>query len=81
MSTKTIDINSLQIAKESLRGLLAKDDEIVLTDAGKPLARLTRIDESTAPQKVRIPDLFPGIVMSDDFTDPLPDKFWLGDSE
>jgi len=81
MSTKTIDISSLQIARESLRGLLAKDAEIVLTDAGEPLARLTRIDEASPSPKARIPDLFPGIWMSDDFNDPLPDEFWLGDSE
>jgi antitoxin (DNA-binding transcriptional repressor) of toxin-antitoxin stability system len=81
MATKTIDISSLQIAKDSLRGLLAADDEIVLTDAGKPLARLTRIDQPSGLPKPRIPDLFPGIWMSDDFTDPLPDEFWLGESE
>ena len=27
----------------------------------------------------RIPDLFPGFWMSDDFDEELPDSFWLGE--
>ncbi|BAZ15222.1 hypothetical protein NIES4071_70940 [Calothrix sp. NIES-4071] len=34
-----------------------------------------------APQQ-RVPDLNKGqIIMSDDFDDPLPDEFWLGEGE
>lgn len=34
----------------------------------------------TTPAKQRIFDLHPGAMwMSDDFDDPLPDEFWLGE--
>lgn len=31
--------------------------------------------------KTRTPDLHPGLWMSDDFDDPLPDEFWFGEDQ
>jgi antitoxin (DNA-binding transcriptional repressor) of toxin-antitoxin stability system len=76
MST-TIEIRD---AGERLPELVAEAGrgvEVVLTDAGVPVARLAAIPRpNPAP---RIPGLHAGTVwMSDDFNDPLPDEFWLG---
>ena len=81
MSVKTIEINSLEITKGALQGLLTQGDEIILTDDGQPVARLTPIENTGQSTGQRVPDLFPGIWISDDFNDPLPDSFWLGESE
>jgi prevent-host-death family protein len=53
-------------------------DEVILTDAGRPVARLVPIVELT---QARTPGLNKGEVsVSDDFDAPLPDAFWLGDA-
>ena len=53
-------------------------DEVILTDAGRPVARLVPIVE---PAQARTPGLNKGEVsISDDFDAPLPDAFWLGDA-
>jgi hypothetical protein len=33
----------------------------------------------TKQPQPRTPDLFPGIWVSEDFNEPLPDGFWLGE--
>lgn len=53
-------------------------DEVVLTDAGRPVARLVPIVE---PTHDRTPGLNRGEVwVGEDFDDPLPDTFWLGEA-
>lgn len=53
-------------------------DEVILTDAGRPVARLVPIVELA---QARTPGLNKGEVsISDDFDAPLPDAFWLGDA-
>jgi uncharacterized protein (DUF433 family) len=42
-------------------------------------ALMEQIDARPVAQ--RIPNLHPGGWMRDDFTDPLPDQFWLGDDK
>jgi hypothetical protein len=78
MVIKTIDITQMQAVKEVLLSLLEADTEIILAEGDTPLARLTAVEKPVLPTGKRIPDLFPGIWMSDDFNDPLPDEFWLG---
>jgi hypothetical protein len=40
------------------------------------------VEEHTKPvHRKHIPNLFPGIIASDDFDDELPDSFWLGEDE
>jgi mRNA-degrading endonuclease RelE of RelBE toxin-antitoxin system len=41
-----------------------------------------RYPQSQETPQQRVPDLNKGqIIMSDDFDDPLPDEFWLGEGE
>jgi len=77
MST-TIEIQDAQNRLGELVKEAAGGTDVVLTDAGVPVARLTPIPQPKAAP--RIPGLHAGTVwMSDDFNDPLPDEFWLGD--
>jgi prevent-host-death family protein len=71
MTIKTIDLQDMGANLEELLRLVREGAEVILTDGGTPLARLTPLES-----KKRIPDLHPGGWMSDDFTSPLCDKFW-----
>jgi antitoxin (DNA-binding transcriptional repressor) of toxin-antitoxin stability system len=79
MSTKI----EIQDARDRLPELVqeaARGADVVLTDAGVPVARLEAIPQpNSAP---RIAGLHAGepYWMSEDFNDPLPEEFWLGES-
>jgi prevent-host-death family protein len=70
---------SLPDAAAKLAGLVQLAQEgidIVLTQDGLPVARLTSAESSDQP---RIPGLNAGKAsISDDFDAELPDEFWLG---
>lgn len=52
--------------------LVQQGEDVVLVENGVPVVKLTPF--------YRIPDLHPGAwEVSDDFDDPLPDEFWLGE--
>lgn len=74
--TKTIDIVE---AEKDLRGMirsLESGSEIIIAERDKPLALVLPIG---GRGKKKIAGLSEGkIWMSDDFNDPLPDDFWLG---
>ncbi|HEX8072554.1 MAG TPA: type II toxin-antitoxin system prevent-host-death family antitoxin [Pyrinomonadaceae bacterium] len=74
--TRTVSVNE---AKNQLPDLLARaaaGDEVIITDEGKPLARLVPV---TAPAKRRVAGLNRGqIWTSEDFDEALPDEFWAG---
>jgi antitoxin (DNA-binding transcriptional repressor) of toxin-antitoxin stability system len=75
MVTKRIDVHSTDLP--SLLAEIADDTEILLVDQDKPVARLVPI---AGQPKQRIAGLHPGSMrMSEDFDDPLPDSFWLGE--
>jgi antitoxin (DNA-binding transcriptional repressor) of toxin-antitoxin stability system len=77
MVTKTVDITQMQAVKEYLLSLLEKDTEIILTEGDIPLAKLTQVEQKKSK---RVAGLHPGaMTMHDDFDEPLPDSFWLGD--
>lgn len=65
-------------AKTHLSRLLEKverGEEVVIARAGKPVAKLVPLVQSSPPE----PGYLKGKVqMSDDFDAPLPDSFWLG---
>jgi antitoxin (DNA-binding transcriptional repressor) of toxin-antitoxin stability system len=73
MSTKIIDLQESTANLQELLSLVREGTELILTDGDLPLARLVPM---TAPQ--RIPDLFPGGWISDDFDESLPEEFWPG---
>jgi prevent-host-death family protein len=74
MQTKTVELQEAQASLDELLALVREGVEIILTDGGTPLARLTPVETGQ-----RIPDLHPGAWISEDFDDELPDEFWLGE--
>jgi prevent-host-death family protein len=76
--TKTVDLDE---AQEKLQDLLAQalaGNEVVITDHGKPVARLVPVPVAP-PRKKRVAGLNRGTIStSEDFDQPLPDEFWLG---
>ena len=79
--TKTVSIsevnNSIQIVLE----LTKNGDEIVIEENGKPLAKVTPIENSELKTRVLGLGRGDGYFMSDDFNDELPDEFWGFDKE
>jgi antitoxin (DNA-binding transcriptional repressor) of toxin-antitoxin stability system len=72
-TTKTIDIQDANL--EELLALVREGTEIILAEGNTPLARLI-------PVKKRILGLHAHLGKawtSDDFDEPLPDEFWLGE--
>jgi len=79
MATKTVEIQQIQALKELL-SLVDKGTEVILTRESTPIARLVPIVPS--PTGYRVAGLHPGTIwMSDDFDEPLPIEFWLGEDE
>lgn len=70
---------NLEEAKSSLPALVEaaiKGEEVVITDDGKPLARLVPIAPA---KKKRVAGLNRGAIWtSEDFDEPLPDELWSG---
>ncbi len=84
MSTLTINIQEAQSQLQYLLSLALGGAEVVFTQDDKPVLRLAPVAEPEpaieAPKKKRIAGLNRGqIWVSDDFDDPLPDEFWLGE--
>ncbi|MBC7870489.1 MAG: toxin-antitoxin (TA) system antitoxin [Chitinophagaceae bacterium] len=73
MTTKTVDIQTTQMSVQELASLIQAGDEVMLTIHGKLLARIIPAQD---PPDERILGLRPGLWMSDDFNDELPDSFW-----
>lgn len=73
--TKTMSVDEFSI--QTIITLAKNGDEIVLEENGKPIAKITPIDEvKESGSKPRILGLGKGYFMSDDFDDELPDEFW-----
>lgn len=69
MQTKTVDIQDAKTSLDELLNLVREGVEIILTDGGTPLARLTRVE---AGQRVLGLHAHLGTAwMSDDFDEPL----------
>ena len=72
---------SIDEAQETLQDLLAQalaGNEVIITEHGKPVARLVPVPVAPASKK-RVAGLNRGTIWtSEDFDQPLPDEFWLG---
>ena len=71
----TIQTYNIQDAKANLPRLLeevASGAEVIIAKEGKPLARISRIEESTP--KIRFGVLKGRVKVYDDFDAPLPDE-------
>jgi antitoxin (DNA-binding transcriptional repressor) of toxin-antitoxin stability system len=76
MLTRTIDLGDTQADLRELISLVLEGTEIILIKDNTPLARLVPIEAKT----VRQVGLHAGAIqMSDDFDEPLPEEFWVGD--
>ncbi|CAN5390271.1 hypothetical protein BH10CHL1_BH10CHL1_30310 [soil metagenome] len=78
MNTKMVDIQEAKMQLMQLLALALQGDDVVITEDNVPLVRLVPIQ----PQPLRrIADLHKGAIrIRDDFNEPLPDEFWLGDA-
>ncbi|MEX1352790.1 MAG: type II toxin-antitoxin system prevent-host-death family antitoxin [Desulfobacterales bacterium] len=70
----TIQTYNVQEAKTQLSKLLQEVDsgiEVIIAKAGKPMARISRIEENSS--KIRFGVLKGKVKVSEDFDAPLPD--------
>lgn len=75
----TINLDHVEQQLAELLALVEQNGDIVIAQDGTPLARIVAVAK---PKKQRIAGLNRGTIWtSDDFDAPLPDEFWLGDSE
>jgi antitoxin (DNA-binding transcriptional repressor) of toxin-antitoxin stability system len=82
MNTKTIDVIVTPPSLEDLLELISENVEVLFVKDNQPIARLTPLETSIQDKtlKPRIAGLHAGTTWtSDDFDDPLPDAFWLGE--
>ena len=74
MTAATVDIRDVQAQWAELLQLVLAGNEVLLTQAQKPVMRLVPV---TNGEKARIAGLHAGMGwMSEDFDDALPDSFW-----
>ena len=75
--TQTVTVDEAQNKLQDLVAQALAGDEVIITEHGKPLARLVPVVSHS--NKKRVAGLNRGTIsMSDDFDEPLPDEFWLG---
>jgi antitoxin (DNA-binding transcriptional repressor) of toxin-antitoxin stability system len=79
MTLLQITVEKSTLTLERLLALVQGGAEVVITQDQTPVARITPVEAPPAPIKERIFGAHPGAWMNDDFDDPLPDSFWLGD--
>jgi prevent-host-death family protein len=73
-----VDISEAKTQLPTLLSSALEGNEVIISEHNKPLAKLVPILSS---QKSRTPGLNKGkIWVSEDFDDPLPDKFWTGEA-
>ena len=77
MSTLTIDVNEAQTQLASLLTLVAQGNRVVISENLQPVAQLMPIRKRNNRPT---PGLHRGAMrMHNDFNDPLPESFWLGE--
>ncbi len=81
MLLKKIDLETTQLSLDELLAELDANTEVLLTRGLAPVARIASAETKTV-QGERVLGLHEGEGwISDDFTDELPDSFWLGQDE
>jgi antitoxin (DNA-binding transcriptional repressor) of toxin-antitoxin stability system len=77
--TRIVNLSD-NVSMQTVIALTRNGDEVVIEENGEPLARLLPIQRPK--KKERVLGLREGQVwISDDFDEPLPDSFWLGEEE
>ena len=72
---KRVELSTVQTVSDLL-SLLEADNEVILTDADRLLARLTTVHNARVPENGRVPDMHPDVWVSHDFDEQLPIKYW-----
>jgi prevent-host-death family protein len=72
METQTYNVQEASANLPTLLQAVAAGTDVIISDKGKPMARLSRIEET--PPKIRFGVLKGKIKVSDDFDAPLPDR-------
>lgn len=74
MSIQTIDVKKAPTDLKGLLSIVAEGTEVVLTEGDTPIARLVPIGK-------RLAGLHSGAIWtSEDFDEPLPEDFWMGNT-
>lgn len=74
--TRTVNVDEAKNQLQDLLALALEGHDVIITDGGRPLARLVPV---TSSKSKRIAGLNRGKVwVSEDFNEPLPDEFWVG---
>jgi len=74
--TQTVSVDEAQNKLQDLLAQALAGNEVIITDGGKPTARLVTVAPS---KKKRVAGLNRGTIWtSEDLNEPLPDEFWLG---
>ena len=74
--TQTVSIDEAQNKLQDLLAHALAGHEVIITDRGQPVARLVPVAPA---KKKRVAGLNRGTIWtSEDFDQPLPDEFWLG---
>ncbi len=75
----TYNIQEAETHMSEMLSLALQGEEVVISKANQPLVKLTPI---AAQKKKRVAGLHAGaIFVADDFDEPLPDAFWLGEEQ
>ena len=75
--TQTVSVDEAQNKLPDLLAQASAGNEVIITEGGTPVARLVAVLAHS--KKKRIAGLNRGTVStSEDFDEPLPDEFWLG---
>ena len=73
--TRTVNLDEARNQLPDLIAISSDGGEVIITDKGKPVARLVAIGS----RKRRVAGLNRGdIWTSEDFDDPIPNEFWMG---
>ncbi len=74
--TRTVNIDEAKNQLQDLLALALEGDDVIITDGDKPLARLVPVAPS---KRKRVAGLNRGTIWtSEDFDEPLPNEFWVG---
>lgn len=82
--TKMIDVSNAQGQLAELIALVQQGVEVILADGATPLAHIvplltSDVKREAMPRIAGLHEHVGAIWTSDDFDDPLPDEFWLGE--
>lgn len=77
MATTTVNIDEAGARIGELVKLAGQGQEVVITDEGRPAARLVSVPPNDGKREF---GKYRGkIKIADDFDAPLPDEYWLGE--